>query len=242
MSLPSTASRSKATNVGGRFPGELGHARGGGMQPQLQRSKSRPSLGRDHDLAVDHAPRRAAARAARHAAPGSSDQRLQLAALDVDVVAAAKDDGAEAVPLGLVQDCAVSGKRLGELGQHRLNGRIDRERARHSGKVQARQWKVSPSCTNTAQRLAFSAHHPQSRTDMTTIRNSDAAPAPFLGRASGAGDQGRLRARRAVPRPELDAPLRGGRHRERPSGCPAATGSGTATIRAPAPSSSRTIQ
>ena len=50
-------------------------------------------------------------------------QRPQVAALDEDVVAAAIDDGAKAVPLGLVEQIAARRQRVGQLGQHRLDRR-----------------------------------------------------------------------------------------------------------------------
>ena len=54
-------------------------------------------------------------------------ERPQIAALDVHLAAAAKDDRAEAVPLRLVQEAVAGRQRLGQLGQHRLDRRGDRE-------------------------------------------------------------------------------------------------------------------
>src|SRR5213080_1922144 len=52
-------------------------------------------------------------------------ERLQVAALDVDVRGAAKHDGAEPVPLGLEQKGPRLGQRLSQLGEHRLDRRGD---------------------------------------------------------------------------------------------------------------------
>src|SRR5687768_723959 len=47
-------------------------------------------------------------------------QRPQVAALDVEIGVAAKDDGAEAVPLRLVKKPAAGRQLRRQLGQHRL--------------------------------------------------------------------------------------------------------------------------
>jgi hypothetical protein len=51
----------------------------------------------------------------------------QVPALDEQVDASAEHDRAKAVPLRLVEEIA-GGKGLGELRQHRLDGRVDRKR------------------------------------------------------------------------------------------------------------------
>ena len=55
-------------------------------------------------------------------------ERPQIAALDEHVVAAAKDDGAKAVPLRLVEEPVAGGKLRRELREHRLDRRIDGKR------------------------------------------------------------------------------------------------------------------
>ncbi len=54
-------------------------------------------------------------------------ERPQVAALDEDVRIAAKDDRAKAVPLRLVQKPAARRKRVGQLGEHRLDRRRNGE-------------------------------------------------------------------------------------------------------------------
>ena len=58
-------------------------------------------------------------------------ERLQIAALDEDVIVATKHDGSEAVPLGLIKKVAAGGNRFGEFGQHRLDGWLDGKRRGH---------------------------------------------------------------------------------------------------------------
>ena len=54
-------------------------------------------------------------------------ERPEVAALNVDVGLAAKDDRPEAVPFGLVEEAAAGWQRLGELREHRLDWRRDGE-------------------------------------------------------------------------------------------------------------------
>ena len=49
-------------------------------------------------------------------------ERLEVAALDVGLVAVAEDDRAEAVPFGLEQPAVGLRDVVRELGQHRLEG------------------------------------------------------------------------------------------------------------------------
>ena len=66
-------------------------------------------------------------------------ERLQVAGLDVDLVAVAEDDRAEAVPLGLEQPAVAIGQPVGRLGQHRLDRRIERQVEGHRPSVPSRQ-------------------------------------------------------------------------------------------------------
>src|SRR5215216_5514817 len=52
-------------------------------------------------------------------------ERTRIAALDEHVGAAAKDDRAKAIPFGLVQQSASGGKLVGQLCEHRLDGRLN---------------------------------------------------------------------------------------------------------------------
>jgi hypothetical protein len=106
---------------------QLLHPRGRGMEPELQRVKIQPLRGRNHDLAV------------HHAVPGQllyqrvvqfrkvAIERPGIAALDVNVVRAAKHNGTKPVPLGLVQIGARLRELVRELRQHRLDRRRERK-------------------------------------------------------------------------------------------------------------------
>ena len=54
-------------------------------------------------------------------------ERLEVAALDVDLVAVAEHDRPEAVPLGLEQPAVALGQAVAGLGEHRLDGWLERE-------------------------------------------------------------------------------------------------------------------
>ena len=98
-----SASRSKATNDAGRLGRQLAHPRRRRVQAHLQRVEVEPALADDHDLAVDHAALGQALAQERLELGEIAAERLQVAALDVELVAVAKHDGAEAVPLRLEQ-------------------------------------------------------------------------------------------------------------------------------------------
>ena len=79
----------------------------------------------DDDLAVEHA-----ALGKRRLERGGelrevAIERLQVARLDVDLVAVAEDEGAEAVPLRFEQPAVVGWQVVGGLGEHRLEGRFE---------------------------------------------------------------------------------------------------------------------
>ena len=80
------------------------------MQAQLQRVEVEPARRRDDDLAVEHAAVRQRVEQRRVQLGKVAIERLEVAALDVDVAAAAKDDRAKAVPLRLERKVASSGK------------------------------------------------------------------------------------------------------------------------------------
>src|SRR5262249_2250736 len=86
-----------------------------------------PVLGRDDDLAVDHALSREGRAEAGFQLREVAIEWAQVTALDVEAVPIAEHDRPEAVPLGL-EEPAVSRRQLGrELGEHRLAGRLDRK-------------------------------------------------------------------------------------------------------------------
>ena len=56
-------------------------------------------------------------------------ERLEVARLDVDLVAVAEDERPEAVPLRLEQPAVALGQAVDGLGEHRLDRRLEREGA-----------------------------------------------------------------------------------------------------------------
>src|SRR5579871_313244 len=101
------------------------------MQAHLQGVEVEAACGGDDNLAVHDHPRRQVRETDVVQFRKIAVERLQIAALDVDVVAAAKDDRAKPVPLRLEQ--IWSGRnRLRDLGEHRLDGWIDRKGHRTS--------------------------------------------------------------------------------------------------------------
>ena len=76
------------------------------MDAQRQQVEVETALGRDHDLAVDHATLGQVGAQRLDELGEVARERLLVAAADLDVVAVAEDDGAEAVPLRLVEEVA----------------------------------------------------------------------------------------------------------------------------------------
>src|SRR5688572_12882618 len=97
------------------------------MQPHLQRVEIEAAFRRNHDLSVDNAAVRQCSKKGVVELGKVAVQRPQVAALNINVALAAIDDGAEAVPLGLVEEPSTGRERLGQLGEHGLDGRFDRE-------------------------------------------------------------------------------------------------------------------
>src|SRR5581483_10002273 len=82
---------------------------------------------RDHDLAVDHAAPGEILRERGNELREVAVERLLVAALDEDVLAVAKDERAESVPLRL-EDPALARRQLADaLGEHGEDRRIDRQ-------------------------------------------------------------------------------------------------------------------
>ena len=112
---------------GRRLRRELLDPRRRRVQAHLQRVEVEPARAHDHDLAVHHA-------ALGQARPKEglelgevAVERLQVAALDVEPVAVAEHERAEAVPLRLEEPAVTRGQLGGELGEHRLDRRLDGE-------------------------------------------------------------------------------------------------------------------
>ena len=98
------------------------HPAGRRMDPLLQHLELQPVADHHHDLAVDHAPLRQVGLDRLDHLGEVAGHRLLVARADLDLVAVAEHDRAEAVPLGLVGQLA--GRDLGHrLGQHRRDGR-----------------------------------------------------------------------------------------------------------------------
>ena len=126
-----SARQSKATNEAGRLGGQHLHPRRRGVDAEQEGVEVEPAVGpRDDHLAVEHEARvRAADRAQRLLELREvSIERLQVPGLDVDLAAVAEDERAKAVPLRLVDPALAVRDRGGRLGQHRLDGRLDRVR------------------------------------------------------------------------------------------------------------------
>ena len=81
------------------------------MEPQLQRIEVEPVRRGDHDLAVHDAALGQPLEQRLVQLREVAVERLRVAALDVEVgAAAAEDDRAEAIPLGLEEEVARSGR------------------------------------------------------------------------------------------------------------------------------------
>ena len=125
--LPFTASRSKATNDAGDSFASLAILDAAGCRRSCSASKSRP---RGVTMTISPSTTQPAGSNAQQRLVQLGKvaiERLRVAALDVDVVAAAKDDRAEAVPFGLEEIVAFRRQALGDPGQHGLDGRCDGE-------------------------------------------------------------------------------------------------------------------
>ena len=121
-----SASRSNATNSGRGLLGQHPHPGVGRVDPLLQPLELEPVTDGHEDLAVEHAPL-GQGRLHRLDDLGEvAGQRLGVAAGELDLVAVAEHDAAEAVPLGLEHQPAVLrrvGDALDGLGEHRLDRR-----------------------------------------------------------------------------------------------------------------------
>ena len=115
---------------GGDLGGELLDPRRRRMQAHLQRVEVEPVRAGDDDFAVDDAAGGEGGEQAGAELGEVAIERLQIAALDVEAVAVAKDDRAKAVPLRLEEPGLARRQLGGELGQHRLDRRLDRKRHR----------------------------------------------------------------------------------------------------------------
>ena len=103
------------------------HPRRRRMHPQLQRIEVQPALRRNHDLPVQHAPRRQLLQQRGLDIREVPVQRLAVPALDQDLPAIAKHHRPKPIPLRL-EDPPLADRNLGyTLRQHRQHRRIDRK-------------------------------------------------------------------------------------------------------------------
>ncbi len=125
--LPVDGKRVKPDEGGRRLNSEPGGTGGGRMQAHLESVEVQAVRRGDHDLAIQN-------RAVRQPGPQRVVQlrkipieRLEIAALDEDLVAATKDNGPKAVPLGFEEKPVADRDLRGELGEHGLDWRRDRK-------------------------------------------------------------------------------------------------------------------
>jgi hypothetical protein len=119
----------------GRLRRQPGNPGCGRVQPHLEQVEVQALAGGDHDLAVEHAPGRQLRQSRLPDLREIAIERLELAALDVDLGLAPKDDRSEAVPFRLVENTVARGERARDLREHRLHRRVDGERPRFQGQA-----------------------------------------------------------------------------------------------------------
>ena len=127
---------------GGDLGRELPDTRLRGVLAQLERVEVEPLGRRDHELAVEHDLVRCLREQRFAHLREIAEQRLLVAALQVEVVAVTEHDAAEAVPLRFEQEVGLWRHVARQLRQHRLERRADRER--HA--AQASSPRAPPEC------------------------------------------------------------------------------------------------
>ena len=143
-----------------RLGRQLRHPARGGMDAHLQPIEVEALLGGDHDLAVQH-------RSLGQRAPQLLDElgevpveRALVPAAELDLVAVAEHDAAEAVPLRFVEQ-PVAGRQLAnELREHRRDRRRDRERHARLASTAATASPVASSSSSPVARIAALDHAP----------------------------------------------------------------------------------
>src|SRR4051812_33990562 len=108
-----------------RLLGQQLHARGGRMDAQEERFEVEPRGADDDDLAVDDAALRQVGEQRLDELGEVAVQRLEVAALQQELVAVAKDQRAEAVPLRLELPAVALRQAVGGGGEHRLDRRVE---------------------------------------------------------------------------------------------------------------------
>ena len=113
------------------------------MDPEQQRLELQPLWTGDDHLAVQDASFRQLLAERGRKLGKVAIQRLELAALRIDLVSVSKDERAEAVPFRLEEPAVAGRQRVGELGQHRLEGRFEGESHRADHTVAGRVGRVA---------------------------------------------------------------------------------------------------
>src|SRR5437868_330794 len=132
--------------------GQHAHTRFGGMKPELQRIKIQTVLCSDYDLTVDHAARWELRPKRIEQLRKVPIQRLQVAALQQDVVAVPEDDCPETIPLRLENPVRPRGDLVDTFGQHWRNWRADDEIHRTQAAL-----SIAPGLTCSAISFSFSS-------------------------------------------------------------------------------------
>ena len=132
-----------------------------GMDAQEQALEVEPIRPADDHFAVEHASRRQVRAKRRRELREVAVERLEVAALRVDLISVPEDDRPKAVPLGLEEPALAGRERVGELGEHRFEGRLERKlhvRDYRPGPIaRARRWHDCPTMTSIAERYDYSA-------------------------------------------------------------------------------------
>src|SRR5262249_5383914 len=123
------------------------------MQPKLQRIEIEPMRCGNDDFTVDDTAGRKLLEQPFVKLGKVPIERTEVATLDVDVGLAPEHDRPETVPLGFIEVFAAGGKRLGELRQHRLDGRLDWE---HVSRWSAPTLRPLLACVRQARAMSWS--------------------------------------------------------------------------------------
>ena len=102
------------------------YSRRGGMETKLERVKIECAISRNDNLAVEHAASRQLGQQRSHQLREIAIQRFFVAALNQDVVAVTKNQGAKPIPFRLKNPLPGRGQRIHPLCEHRQQWRLDR--------------------------------------------------------------------------------------------------------------------
>ncbi len=109
------------------LPRQQLNARGGRMDPQLQRVEVERAVPRDHDLAVEDAASRKLRRQRFEELGEVAVERLFVPALDQELVPVSKHQHAKPVPLGFEEESVAFGQSTDALGEHGKKRRTNYE-------------------------------------------------------------------------------------------------------------------